>query len=52
MSAVLLSRLSLWLHRKAPTVTHHISTQPKPEQHATKKARRCAPRTIAFFDLP
>ncbi len=52
MNAVLLSRLNVWLHRKTTTVIHQPSVQQKSELQSTKKSKRRAPRTIAFFDLP
>ncbi len=52
MSAVLLLRLNLWLHRKSSIVTHQLPVLRKAKQQAAKLAKRRAPRTIAFFDLP
>ncbi len=52
MNAVHPSRLNLWLHRKTMTVIHQPPVQRKSELPATKKAKRRAPRIIAFFDLP
>jgi hypothetical protein len=52
MNAVLVSRLNLWLHRKTMIVIHQPPVPRKSELLATKKAKRPAPRTIAFFDLP
>ena len=52
MNAILLTRLGFWWRRKTPTTTYRFPGQSTSDRRTTKKAKRRAPRTIAFFDLP
>jgi hypothetical protein len=52
MSAILPTRLGIWLRGKASTMAHPPPAQPKSDTPAKKNAKRLAPRTRAFFDLP